>query len=103
MYNITRIVCEDLFTFLLSSSYKNIFFIREIKISKCNVCDSCVINNFILFTFQSLTVRDTVRECLEKDPCERTEDDIEVLLEFMQHLPVSAVILHFIKVNFFIF
>lgn len=43
-----------------------------------------------LFVFQSLTVRDTVRECLEKDPCERTEDDIEVLLEFMQHLPVSA-------------
>jgi len=36
--------------------------------------------------FQSLTVRDTVRECLEKDPSERTEDDIETLLEFTQHL-----------------
>lgn len=35
---------------------------------------------------ESLTVRDTVRECLEKDPMERTEDDIEVLLEFTQHL-----------------
>lgn len=35
---------------------------------------------------KSLTVRDTVRECLEKDPVERTEDDIEVLLEFTQHL-----------------
>lgn len=35
---------------------------------------------------QSLTVRDTVRECLEKDPGERTEDDIEVLLDFTQHL-----------------
>ena len=35
-------------------------------------------------------MRDTVRECLEKDPTERTEDDIEVLLEFMQHLPVSS-------------
>lgn len=35
---------------------------------------------------QSLTVRDTVRECLEKDPSDRTEDDVEVLLEFTQHL-----------------
>uniref|UniRef100_A0A1B6CBW2 Rap guanine nucleotide exchange factor 2 n=2 Tax=Clastoptera arizonana TaxID=38151 RepID=A0A1B6CBW2_9HEMI len=34
----------------------------------------------------SLTVRDTVRECLEKDPSERTEDDIEILLELTQHL-----------------
>ncbi|XP_075217382.1 PDZ domain-containing guanine nucleotide exchange factor isoform X2 [Lycorma delicatula] len=34
----------------------------------------------------SLTVRDTVRECLEKDPSDRTEDDVEVLLEFTQHL-----------------
>lgn len=39
-----------------------------------------------LFLFQSLTVRDTVRECLEKDPSERTEDDIEILLELTQHL-----------------
>ena len=30
-----------------------------------------------------------MRECLEKDAAERTEDDIETLLEFMQHLPVS--------------
>ncbi|XP_022258450.1 rap guanine nucleotide exchange factor 2-like [Limulus polyphemus] len=37
-----------------------------------------------------LTVRDTVRECLEKDSSERTEDDIEVLLEFLQHLPAFA-------------
>ncbi|XP_058810856.1 rap guanine nucleotide exchange factor 2-like isoform X2 [Phymastichus coffea] len=37
-------------------------------------------------SMDSLTVRDTVRECLEKDPAERTEDDIEVLLEFTQHL-----------------
>nr|XP_018902577.1 PREDICTED: rap guanine nucleotide exchange factor 2 isoform X3 [Bemisia tabaci] len=34
----------------------------------------------------SLAVRDTVRECLEKDPSERTEDDVEILLEFTQHL-----------------
>ncbi|XP_033230689.1 rap guanine nucleotide exchange factor 2-like isoform X12 [Belonocnema kinseyi] len=37
-------------------------------------------------SMDSLTVRDTVRECLEKDPGERTEDDIEILLEFTQHL-----------------
>ncbi|XP_014252109.1 rap guanine nucleotide exchange factor 2 isoform X4 [Cimex lectularius] len=34
----------------------------------------------------SLTVRDAVRDCLEKDPTERTEEDIEILLEFTQHL-----------------
>ncbi|XP_043271613.1 rap guanine nucleotide exchange factor 2-like isoform X3 [Venturia canescens] len=37
-------------------------------------------------SMDSLNVRDTVRECLEKDPAERTEDDIEILLEFTQHL-----------------
>merc|ERR1719507_1427198 len=34
----------------------------------------------------SLLVRDAVRDCLEKDPSDRTEDDIEILLEFTQHL-----------------
>lgn len=43
------------------------------------------------FSFpQSLTVRDTVRECLEKDPSDRTDDDIEILLEFTQHLRAFA-------------
>ncbi|XP_060519403.1 rap guanine nucleotide exchange factor 6 isoform X4 [Cylas formicarius] len=37
-------------------------------------------------SMDSLTVRDRVRDCLEKDPSERTEDDIETLLEFTQHL-----------------
>lgn len=31
-------------------------------------------------------VRDCVRECLEKDPSERTDHDINVLMEFTQHL-----------------
>jgi len=31
-------------------------------------------------------VRDKVRECLEKDPSDRTEEDIEILLEFTQQL-----------------
>lgn len=35
---------------------------------------------------ENLTVRDAVRECLEKDPSERTEDDIETLLGFTQRL-----------------
>ncbi|PSN46583.1 hypothetical protein C0J52_13859 [Blattella germanica] len=37
-------------------------------------------------SMDSLTVRDTIRECLEKDPSERSEDDVETLLEFTQHL-----------------
>ncbi|CAH1955339.1 unnamed protein product [Acanthoscelides obtectus] len=37
-------------------------------------------------SMDSLTVRDRVRDCLEKEPSERTEDDIETLLEFTQHL-----------------
>ncbi|XP_076264887.1 PDZ domain-containing guanine nucleotide exchange factor isoform X3 [Rhynchophorus ferrugineus] len=34
----------------------------------------------------SLAVRDRVRDCLEKEPSERTEDDIDTLLEFTQQL-----------------
>ncbi|KAH8283637.1 hypothetical protein KR018_010331, partial [Drosophila ironensis] len=37
-------------------------------------------------SMDSLTVRDAVRDCLEKDPAERTEEDVEVLLEFTQGL-----------------
>ncbi|XP_045464379.1 rap guanine nucleotide exchange factor 2 isoform X5 [Harmonia axyridis] len=37
-------------------------------------------------SIDSLTVRDRVRDCLEKDATERTEEDIETLLEFTQHL-----------------
>ncbi|XP_029439426.1 rap guanine nucleotide exchange factor 6-like isoform X1 [Rhinatrema bivittatum] len=34
--------------------------------------------------------RDVVRECLEKDPADRMDDDIEQLLEFMHQLPAFA-------------
>ena len=34
----------------------------------------------------NLTVRDAVRDCLEKDPSDRNEEDVEILLEFTQHL-----------------
>jgi hypothetical protein len=33
----------------------------------------------------SFTLRDTVRDCLEKDPADRTEEDIEVFMDsFLQ-------------------
>ncbi|CAI5653009.1 unnamed protein product [Oreochromis niloticus] len=37
-----------------------------------------------------LMSRDIVRDCLEKDPMDRTDDDIEQLLEFMHQLPAFA-------------
>ncbi len=52
-----------------------------------------IVNVSILYdctTQKSLTVRDTVRECLEKDPSDRSDDDIEILLEFTQHLRAFA-------------
>lgn len=33
-------------------------------------------------------VKDAVREVLEKDPKERTDEDIDILFEFMQSFPV---------------
>ncbi|XP_041656785.1 rap guanine nucleotide exchange factor 6 isoform X2 [Cheilinus undulatus] len=38
----------------------------------------------------TLLGRDLVRECLEKDPVDRNDDDIEQLLEFMHQLPAFA-------------
>ncbi|XP_063786098.1 rap guanine nucleotide exchange factor 6-like [Pseudophryne corroboree] len=38
-------------------------------------------------TSDTLLGRDIVRECLEKDPADRTDDDIEQLMEFMHQLP----------------
>ncbi|MEE6479289.1 hypothetical protein FKM82_012201 [Ascaphus truei] len=38
----------------------------------------------------TLLGRDIVRECLEKEPADRTDDDIEQLLEFMHQLPAFA-------------
>ncbi|CAH0545985.1 unnamed protein product [Brassicogethes aeneus] len=37
-------------------------------------------------SMDSLTVRDRIRDCLEKEPNDRNEEDIEALLEFTQHL-----------------
>ena len=41
---------------------------------------------FAFLNFQSLHVRDIVRDSLEKDPVDRTPEDIEILLEFAQKL-----------------
>ena len=45
----------------------------------------------------NLTVRDAVRECLEKDPADRSEDDIEILLEFTQHLKAFTNMTHSVR------
>ncbi|XP_076440019.1 rap guanine nucleotide exchange factor 2-like [Babylonia areolata] len=39
-------------------------------------------------------IRDTVRDCLEKDASERTDDDIEILMDFMQHFRAFASLSH---------
>jgi hypothetical protein len=38
-------------------------------------------------------VKDAVREVLEKDPKERTDEDIDILFEFMQSFPVITYII----------
>ena len=37
---------------------------------------------------QSITVKDVVQECLEKNACERTNQDVKILREFMLHFNV---------------
>ncbi|CAD6194487.1 unnamed protein product [Caenorhabditis auriculariae] len=37
-----------------------------------------------------LDLRDSVRECLEKEPSERNSEDLAVLLDFMQHMSAFA-------------
>ncbi|CAO1435214.1 unnamed protein product [Diamesa hyperborea] len=37
-------------------------------------------------SMETANIRDTVRDCLEKDPTERSESDVEVLLGFTQNL-----------------
>ncbi|XP_069123811.1 rap guanine nucleotide exchange factor 6-like isoform X6 [Argopecten irradians] len=39
---------------------------------------------------ESELLRDAVQECLQKDPADRTEDDIGTLLEFIQHFRAFA-------------
>ena len=52
-----------------------------------NCCVSPIIEILCPSYFsQSLHVRDIVRDSLEKDPVDRTPEDIEILLEFTQKL-----------------
>ncbi|KAL8569549.1 hypothetical protein ACOMHN_002095 [Nucella lapillus] len=39
---------------------------------------------------ESYPIRDAVRDCLEKDPSERMEDDIEILMDFMHRFRAFA-------------
>lgn len=41
-------------------------------------------------SMENVNIRDLVRDCLEKDPNERTENDVEVLLGFTQNLKAFA-------------
>ena len=41
-------------------------------------------------SIDSLTLRDTVRDCLEKDPADRSDEDIEIILEFTHSLEAFA-------------
>ena len=43
-------------------------------------------NLFNYYLFQSLNVRDNVRDSLEKDPVDRTNQDLDILMEFTQKL-----------------
>jgi Rap guanine nucleotide exchange factor 2 len=40
--------------------------------------------------YSFVELKDNVRECLEKEPMQRTSDDIHVLMEFMQQMPALA-------------
>jgi hypothetical protein len=40
-----------------------------------------------------ISTKDIVRDVLEKDPKERTDEDIDILFEFMQSFPVIIIII----------
>lgn len=52
-----------------------------------------------MISSDTAVVRDIVRDCLEKEPAERTENDIHILMDFMQHLPAFSKKSHNIKVE----
>ena len=45
-----------------------------------------------------MTTKDIVREVLEKDPKDRTDEDIDILFEFMQSFPVIFCFVYFLLV-----
>jgi len=50
-----------------------------------------------------MTTKDIVREVLEKDPKERTDEDLDILFEFMQSFPVIFLFCFHLKINTFFF
>lgn len=48
---------------------------------------------------ESGVVQDIVRDCLEKEPSERTENDVNILMDFIQHLPAFSKLSHNIKIE----
>ncbi|KAH8385744.1 hypothetical protein KR009_002654, partial [Drosophila setifemur] len=70
----------------MASNYASSLEVEEIDLSGLveSVVDSD--EEDLAESMDSLNVRDAVRDCLEKDPAERSEDDVEVLLEFTQGL-----------------
>jgi len=47
----------------------------------------------------SFTLRDAVRDCLEKDPSDRSKEDIEILMEFTHTLTAFADMTHAVRYN----
>ena len=47
----------------------------------------------------SFTLRDAVRDCLEKDPSDRTKEDIEILMEFTHTLEAFSDMTHAVRYN----
>ena len=47
----------------------------------------------------SFTLRDAVRDCLEKDPSDRSKEDIEILMEFTHTLEAFSDMTHAVRFN----
>nr|XP_006814043.1 PREDICTED: rap guanine nucleotide exchange factor 6-like [Saccoglossus kowalevskii] len=76
-----------------SSSYSDLFQpIDSIDVDLTGLVESTVDSDEedLQESSESLSVRDIVRDCLEKDPIDRTDDDIEILLDFIRHLPAFS-------------
>lgn len=50
--------------------------------------DMSLVFTVVIFLMFFQSQRDTVQECLQKHPQDRSDDDIEILLDFIQHFRV---------------
>jgi len=67
----------------------------SIKMARFRICQNyaksgtiLICSEFGVCLLQSVNVADAVRESLEKDPSERTDYDVEIILNAIQHLQV---------------